>query len=84
MRQVRPASAAYKSLRKAERAFDDQSFIHSLTDLPVGGLDYVSAKGTLPDGVAPFFKGLKANKGQRLIVFGWAMAEDLASGKLPK
>jgi len=67
-----------------ERAFDDQSFFHSLTDLPVGGLDYVSAKGTLPDGVTPFFKGLKANKGQRLIVFGWAMAEDLASGKLPK
>ena len=67
-----------------ERDFDDQTFVHSLTDLPVGGLDYVAAKAALPEGVAGFFKGLKPAKGQRLIVFGWAMAEDLASGKLPK
>ena len=67
-----------------ERAFDDKSFVHSLTELPVGGLDYISSKGVLPEGSETFFKGVKPAKGQRLIVFGWAMAEDLASGKLPK
>ena len=67
-----------------ERAFDDKSFVHSLTELPVGGLDDISSKGVLPEGSETFFKGVKSAKGQRLIVFGWAMAEDLASGKLPK
>jgi len=67
-----------------EREFDDKSFVHSLTDLPVGGLDYVSSKGVLPEGCESFFKGVKPLKGQRVVVFGWAMAEDLASGKLPK
>ena len=67
-----------------ERDFDDKTFIHALTDLPVGGLDYVSAKGTIPEGADTFFKPVKPAKGQRLIVFGWAMAEDLSSGKLAK
>jgi hypothetical protein len=51
---------------------------------PVGGVDYCAAKGAVPEGVETFFKGLKPEKGQRLIVFGWAMAESLASNKLPK
>jgi hypothetical protein len=34
------------------------------------------------DGVATLFKGLKTTKGDRLVAFGWAMAEDLASGSL--
>jgi hypothetical protein len=51
---------------------------------PVGGVDYCAAKGVVPEGVELFFKGLKPEKGQRLVVFGWAMAESLASNKLPK
>jgi hypothetical protein len=51
---------------------------------PVGGLDYVAAKGAIPDGAHSHFEGVKPDKGQRLVVFGWAMAESLASGKLPK
>jgi len=56
----------------------------TVTPGPVGGLDYTASKGPIPDGVATFFTGLQAHKGERLVVFGWAMAESLASGKLPK
>jgi len=51
---------------------------------PVGGLDYVAAKASLPEGVEEFFTDISCDKGQRLVVFGWAMAESLASGKLPR
>jgi hypothetical protein len=34
--------------------------------------------------VSTFFTAMKPQKGDRLVVFGWAMAESLASGKLPK
>jgi len=44
----------------------------------------VVAKAVIPEGVHEFFVGLDADKGQRLVVFGWAMAESLASSKLPK
>lgn len=68
----------------SERAIDDKTFVMTVTEGPVGGLDYVAAKANLPEGCETFFKGFKASKGQRLVVFGWAMAEDLATGKLPK
>ena len=51
---------------------------------PVGGLDYVAAKSAVPEGATTLFKGVKPAKGDRLVVFGWAMAESLSSGKLPK
>jgi hypothetical protein len=66
-----------------EKAINDQTFIMSVPEKPVGGLDYV-AKGVVPEGATTLFKGVKPNKGDRLVVFGWAMAEQLASGKLPK
>ena len=68
----------------SEKSIDDKTFIMSVSPGPVGGLDYVASKGPIPDGVETFFAGLKPQKGQRLVVFGWAMAESLASGKLPK
>jgi hypothetical protein len=68
----------------SEKSIDDKTFIMTVTPGPVGGLDYVASKGPIPDGVETFFVGLKAHKGERLVVFGWAMAESLASGKLPK
>jgi hypothetical protein len=68
----------------SEKSIDDKTFVMSVSPGPVGGLDYLASKGPIPEGVEGFFKGLKADKGQRLVVFGWAMAESLATGKLPK
>ncbi len=68
----------------AEKAIDDHTFVMTVAPGPVGCLDYVAAKGTVPDGAERFFETLEPEKGQRLVVFGWAMAETLASTKLPK
>jgi hypothetical protein len=63
---------------------DDKTFVMTAVQGPVGGLDYVAAKGLVPEGSDTFFECLDSVKGERLVVFGWAMAESLASGKLPK
>ncbi len=68
----------------SEKSIDDQTFIMTASPGPIGGLDYSADKCPIPEGVEVFFKGLKPEKGQRLVVFGWAMAESLASNKLPK
>ncbi len=69
----------------SEKAIDDKTFVMAIDDgRPVGGLDYVVAKATIPEGANESFKGVRTEKGERLVVFGWAMAEALASGKLPK
>ena len=48
-----------------------------------GGLDFVAPKVKLPDGVATALRaGRLRRAGDRLVAFGWAMAEDLAAGKL--
>lgn len=68
----------------SEKAIDDKTFVMTVSPGPVGGLDYVAAKGAIPEGADTFFEGLEPENGQRLVVFGWAMAESLATGKLPK
>jgi hypothetical protein len=68
----------------SEKAIDDKTFVMTVTEGAVGGLDYVAAKGAIPEGAHSFFEGLDVAKGQRLVAFGWAMAESLASGKLFK
>jgi len=68
----------------SEKAIDDKTFIMTMPSGPVGGLDYVAAKGAIPEGAVECFSGVDANAGQRLVVFGWAVAETLASGKLFK
>jgi hypothetical protein len=68
----------------SEKAIDDKTFIMTVPNGAVGGLDYVASKGVIPDGAHVLFEGIEAEKGQRLVVFGWAMAETLASGKLFK
>jgi hypothetical protein len=68
----------------SEKSIDDKTFVMTVTPGPVGGLDYVAAKGAIPVGATEHFEGVKPENGQRLVVFGWAMAESLASGKLPK
>jgi hypothetical protein len=67
-----------------EKGLDDRTFVLSYDANPVGGLDYVVAKAQLPEGAASLFRAVKANRGQRLVAFGWAMAEDLAKGRLLK
>ncbi len=68
----------------SEKSIDDKTFVMTVTPGPVGGLDYTTSKGPIPEGAETFFKGVKSAKGQRVVVFGWAMAEALSSGKLPK
>lgn len=66
----------------AESRLDDRSFVVKGDNAPSGGLDFWAAKLKLPEGVDELFTGLDADNGDRLVAFGWAMAEDLAAGKL--
>lgn len=68
----------------SEKSIDDKTFIMTVTEGAVGGLDYVASKSAIPEGAETFFADVNAEAGQRLVVFGWAMAEALASGKLFK
>ncbi len=68
----------------AENRLDDRSFIlKGDGQNPSGGLDFHHEGVKLPDGVEEFFAGVEITRGDRLVAFGWAMAEDLAAGKLP-
>ena len=67
-----------------EKGLDARTFVLTHEPGPVGGLDYVAAKAIVPEGTEVLFKPVKPAKGQRLVAFGWAMAEDLAKGKLSK
>jgi hypothetical protein len=67
----------------AEGRIDDRSFVLSGSGLPAGALDFDAPELPAADpDVASLFGALDLPKGDRLVVFGWAMAEDLASGAL--
>jgi hypothetical protein len=67
----------------ADGCIDDRSFVLSGQGEPTGCLDFDGPKvKTAADGVAKMFSALKSDRGDRLVTFGWAMAEDLASGSL--
>ncbi|HLH28427.1 MAG TPA: hypothetical protein VKW77_05900 [Acidimicrobiales bacterium] len=67
----------------AEGRIDDRTFVLAGDGSTTGALDFGGPKVKAPDAeVAALFKGLKTAKGDRLVTFGWAMAEDLASGAL--
>jgi hypothetical protein len=66
----------------ADGRIDDRTFIVAGDGGDAGGFDFVSPKSTPAPEVADFFKGVDPTSGARLVAFGWAMAEDLASGKL--
>ena len=69
----------------AENRIDDRTFIVTGDGATPGVLDHESLKPeTIKADVAAYFTPLKQDKGDYLIAFGWAMAEDLAGGKLPK
>jgi hypothetical protein len=69
----------------AEGRIDDRTFVLGGDGNAPPGLDFESSK---PDGIAAdiatLFKPTKKNRGDTLVAFGWAMAEDLvarANGK---
>jgi hypothetical protein len=47
-----------------------------------GGFDFTSPKAQADDDLCAFFNSVDIPSGGRLVAFGWAMAEDLAGGKL--
>jgi len=66
------------------REVDRRQDVHHVRDArPVGDWTTPPPRRS-PEGVSTFFTAMKPQKGDRLVVFGWAMAESLASGKLPK
>ncbi len=65
-----------------EARLDDRTFVLKGDGSTMGGLDFVHPKVKLPEGSEELFVGLDADRGDRLVVLGWAMAEDLAAGKL--
>jgi hypothetical protein len=68
----------------AEGRIDDRSFIVTGDGNSSGAFDFASAKPeAITDDVAAFFAPLDRERGDVLIAFGWAMAEDLASKYAP-
>ena len=67
----------------AEGRIDDRCFVVTGDNSTCGSLDHEALKPEKIDAaVAAFFKSLNADRGDYLIAFGWAMAEDLASGSI--
>lgn len=64
----------------AEGRIDDRTFILAGDGNPCGCLDHDALKPEAVDTlVTPFFKGIDRGRGDSLVAFGWAMAEDLAN-----
>jgi len=67
----------------ADGRIDDRTFVLGGDGATTGALDFDGPKVKAPvDGVAALFGAVAAGQGDRLVAFGWAMAEDLASGTL--
>ena len=66
----------------AEGRIDDRTFVVTGDGSPAGCLDHEALKPeSIDPRIAEYFTGLDRKRGDELIAFGWAMAEDLA-GKL--
>ena len=60
-------------------AYDDRTFLATGTDSQPEVFDHESLKPeSIPADVMAFFKPMQAGRGDSLVSFGWAMAEDLA------
>jgi len=69
----------------AEGRIDDRTFTIAGNGSPVGVFDYEAAKpGAVGDDVATFFSALNRERGDVLVAFGWAMAEQLAAKHGPR
>ncbi len=66
----------------ADGRIDDRTFVVSGDGCESGGFDFTSPKGDPPPELLAFFEQVDTAGGGRLVTFGWAMAEDLAGGKL--
>ena len=67
----------------AEGRIDDRTFVLAGNGSPAGALDLGGPKVRVPaEEEAGLFAGVNLGRGDRLVAFGWAMAEDLASGRL--
>jgi hypothetical protein len=68
----------------AEGRIDDRAFIVTGDGNGRGCFDFAAAKPeTIPTDVATFFEPIDQARGDVLIAFGWAMAEDLATKYAP-
>jgi len=64
---------------------DDRVFAIRGDGAPMGMLDYAPRKAPgLAAKLAELFTSVDASRRDTLVAFGWAMAEDLAAGSLPK
>jgi hypothetical protein len=69
----------------AEGRIDDRTFVITGNGSPVGVFDFEAAKpGAVGDDVAAFFEPLDRERGDVLVAFGWAMAEELAAKHGPR
>jgi hypothetical protein len=67
----------------AESRIDDRTFVLAGDGSTTGAFDHGGPKVEGPPGeVVELMAEMDGSRGDRLVVFGWAMAEDLASGKL--
>ena len=66
----------------ADGRIDDRTFVVSGDGCEAGGFDFVSPKEQAPSEVTRSSSASTSAAGGRLVAFGWAMAEDLAGGKL--
>jgi hypothetical protein len=66
----------------AEGRIDDRSFVVQGDGDICGALDHEALKDDADPEIAAFFTTLDRPRGDFLIAFGWAMAEDLAGGKI--
>lgn len=66
----------------SESRLDDRAFVVKGDGSVAGGVDFVHPKNLPSDDIAGLFVRVSPESGDRLVAFGWAMAEDLASGKL--
>jgi hypothetical protein len=66
----------------ADGRLDDRTFVVKGNAGTSGGLDFTASKAKAPEGADALLKPVNVGRGDRLVAFGWAMAEDLAGGKL--
>lgn len=66
----------------AESRLEDRTFLVSGDGSLAGGLDFVASKPKETPGLSDVFAEVDPDRGDRVVAFGWAMAEDLAEGKL--
>jgi hypothetical protein len=70
---------------QADGRLDDRTFVLKGDSEPIPFLDFSPKKAVVqPEEVQAQFKGVTQKRHDALVVFGWAMAEDLAGAKLPK